>query len=302
MKSFKDYNKEKESKKIPTLSWDSSFAEQRPKGKKRESVLSWDSAFADVRDKKPIKEAKEKFNLDTSYKSHESQGFNKVGCSYDENFHGHSQVKPQSLTKEHENAIRHYSEDSSGNDEHGHASSGNMNAWLRNKEGDGKQNIRGKHDPKNVEKSVKKLSSAFTRENTNRKPLTTYGGVPEHIGNKLENSGKGAEHHLAGFTSTSSSVRTAKHFARTYNGRDNSKVHHIVKYDVKPHAGLSIAGHSTYPENEVMLHHGAKVKYSHTTEHDDGEDGTIKVHHVTVSPRHKKLSEYGEYHDTSNFS
>jgi hypothetical protein len=267
MKSFKEYSEAK--KKVP--------------------FLSWDSGFSEVREKKVTE------NWHGLPQKQDSTGNNKFGQNYDAGFHDHPDVKPRNVSDDHARAILRYTTTSS-NGERGHASSGNMNAYLRNKAGDKTQRILHDHDPKKVHDSIKTLSSAFTKENTNKKAIHTYGGVPAHIGEKLEKSEKGSEHHLAGFTSTSSAQRTAKHFAHTYNGFDPKKVKHVIHYHVKPGAGLSAVHHTDYNENEVILHHGAKLKYSHTTVHKGTEgEGDTHVHHVVVGSKHKKIEDYGDY-------
>ena len=99
---------------------------------------------------------------------------------------------------------------------------------------------------------------------------------------------------MSGFTSTSSSQYTANKFANYHSPEEGVK--HIIKYNIPPGHGLSIAGISKLHENEVLLHHGTKLKYSHTTVHKNGYGvGDTHVHHVDVLPGHKKLEEYGEY-------
>ena len=273
MKTFKEFNKDKPPK-IP---------------KKKESNLGWDSGHKEARDKKKLKED---YNAQNSIgdDSHVTEN----GNPYNGHFHDDPDVKPQKLSETHKNAIHNYCSTPSDH-KSGHASSQNMNNYLRNRDGEKDKHVLH-HNEKDVESSILKLSSAFWhKENTNKKPIETYGGIPHHIGEKLEKSGKGATHHLSGFTSTSSSQKTATDYGHGYKNQHSKNPTHVIKYNIHPGAGLSAVHHSRWSENEVILHHGAKIKYSHTTKHDDGYGGDVKVHHVTVHPDHKKLSEYGKY-------
>jgi hypothetical protein len=334
MKSFKQYTKEKK-KKPSILSWDSSHAEIRSEPvKKKPDVLSWDSSFAEIRGKKSIKEAiadppyynpdDEKFN--DPYKYPRNSKNNGYGAGYDADFHDHPDVKPEGLSDIHKGSILHYTSTGSKDPDAGYASSANINGYLRNKLGNKSVGVY-MHDPKRTHRAVQNLSSAFTPENTNIKPIKTWGAVPREIGEKLMNSGRGSDHHLAGFTSTSSSKRVASNFSDLYannerkqdkyngirhpeaNDDQDVQVHHIVRYHIKPDAGLSAVHHTKYDENEVILHHGARVTYLGTEHHDELEDSQLDrqyndgkailkkyhIHHVMVHPDHKKLEEYGEY-------
>lgn len=252
MKTFKEYLAEKRS----ILTWDSGNAESRP------SILSWDSGHAESRSEPLDEEVVSRTNIDAW--AHEKEPDrkdkrNSKGGTYNATIHDHEEVKPKKLI--HAASIQHYTS-SPSNSDHGHGSSKNVNNYLRNRMGD--KSVGVEHQShKDVHESVKKLSSNFTPANTNRKAITTYSGVPAHIGKKLEDSKKGDIHHLAGFTSTSTSKRIADEFATTHN-KENSDVRHVVKFHVHSGAGLSVAAKSEYNEDEVLLHHGAKTEYSHT--------------------------------------
>jgi hypothetical protein len=88
-------------------------------------------------------------------------------------------------------------------------------------------------------------------------------------------------------------------FAKKNAPRAGTNDRHVIKYTVKPGTGLSVAEHSPYDEDEVLLHHGAKLKYSHTTEHPHedyrGHKGITYVHHVTAEKSHLSLNDYGNY-------
>lgn len=287
MKSFKEYNKEKDDKDPDFLSWDSSFSEVRENKKEKE------------KDKKKLKESEIK---DTEWygrpepesHSHAHQNIPDRNVTYNGSFHDDPEVKPQKVNKEHSTSINNYATTASSHAE-GHASSGNMNAYLRNRAGKRKEGIFHGHPEEKVAESVKKLSGAFTPENTNKKHITTWGGVPSSIGEKLQRGGSGKKHTLAGFTSTSSSRITAKSFGDNYKSDKSKKPTHIIKYNIEPGAGLSSVHHSRYSENEAILHHGAHITYHHTTEHDDGDGGKVLVHHVTVHNTHKPLEKYRPY-------
>lgn len=275
MISFKDFLKKV--KFVP--GWNSSHKEQRIP-----FLPSWNSSHKEQRKD----DLKENFFHDMAHEDAKPKR-NKMGSYYDSNFHDHPDVEPKKLTAEHKTAIKHYSQTSSYHN-NGHASSQNMNNYLRNRAGDKSVKIQSHHASK-VDESVRKLSKAFTPENTNRKEVQTFGAVPEHVGNHLKKSGKGSRHSLPGFTSTSSARSIADSFASQYGGKK-----HIIHYHIKPGAGLSVAKHSKFDEDEVLLHHGAHIEYHGTKTHKDPDTGdTVHVHHVTVHPTHTPLEHYGEY-------
>jgi hypothetical protein len=221
-----------------------------------------------------------------------------------DDIHNHPSIKPQKLDGKQDDAISDYTSKSSESKLGGHASSGNINAYLRNRAGDSTQKIMHGHSKEKVEQAVRSLSSTFTKENTNRVPITTYGGVPKHIGEKLASSKAGDIHHMAGFTSTSTRKHVAHDFAQKYNdeaGHKKSKlslfskgpVHHVVVYHLNQHVGLSAANHSDHTlENEVILHHGAKVEYSHSDAPKKENGKLIQYHHVKVHSEHLPLEHY----------
>lgn len=298
MKTFSDYLQEKNK----TLSWASSFSENRP------SILSWNSGFAESRNLNLSEEVTVNTEVN-GWDSHEDsvrgKKTNSKKAVYDADIHDHEDVKPQKLNRK---SVTDYTGVKS---EKTPGSSKNINGYLRNKMGDKNSKVLG-HSPEAVHKAVKKLSSNFTPENTNRKELTTYAGVPHHIGEKLESSKKGDIHHLTGFTSTSTQRNTAIDFADIKTNSKNPKVHgvrHIIKFHLKPGAGLSVAANSEHPENEMLLHHGARTEYSHT-EINTGRSSATRlnsrvyethIHHVTVHPDHLDLDKhYGSYDHPSS--
>jgi len=301
MKTFKEYLVKKNDKK-EILSWPSSNAEIRKEKTKEPSILSWSSLHAELRKDKVNEEVTARTNIDVwahnSDSSEKNDKRNKRGATYDASIHDHEEVRPKRII--HSESIRNYTESPSSS-VNGHGSSKNINGYLRNRMGEKTTKV-ASHPPEAVKKSVENLSSNFTPANTNRKAITTYSGVPAHIGEKLEASKKGDIHHLAGFTSTSTSKVVADEFATTHN-KENSDVRHIVKFHVHPGAGLSVAARSGFNEDEVLLHHGAKTEYSHTEintglNHNRGASARkieTHIHHVYVHPEHIPLSEYGSY-------
>lgn len=283
MKTFKDFIKNKEN----ILLWDSSHKEQRDKKKKKHKTHVKESVVV----KKKPKDDKEWWGF-SDHENHTHTNY--LGATYNGHFHGSDDVRPdEGLTEDHKKYIAHYCSTPSTDIIHGHASSANMNGYLRNRGGDRKSGIAYKHSEGNVKDSIRKLSSAFNEKSTNRVPITTYGGVPHHIGEALQNSGKDSKHTLAGFTSTSLSKNTAKGFGENYHNGD--KPTHIIKYHIQPGAGLSVARYSKYAENEVLLHHGAHITYKKTTNHKDEWGNPVHVHHVIVHNTHKPLHEYSVY-------
>lgn len=284
MRSFKEFISEAKSYESQSkcISW-------------KQSPLFFNSAFSEFR---KINESWDQSsqNETSVYKR------NHHGVEYSSNIHDDKDVIPKELTNEHKEAIHHYCT-AHFNEQNGHSSSRNMNSYLRNCSGDASQSILGRHSIESVRNAIQKLSSAFSnKQNTNRKSIVAWNGVPKHVGEHLMKSGKGSEHHIPGFTSTSVTPGIAHSFASRYS--DGNEDRHVVRYHVLPGAGLSAAHHSEYAEDEVILHHGAKIKYSHTeSSHHNGDADNpphmVHVHHVTVFPEHKPLSEYGKYNKPS---
>lgn len=268
---------------------------------KNNFILSWDSGHAEQRDENITEEVTNTTHEEVWGKHvvHKNNKYNKRDGCYNGDIHDHPDVKPKGLTNR--DSVIHYAETPSDH-YNGHGSSKNINGYLRNRMGDKKVGII-EHQTESVLDSVKKLSSNFTPENVNRKELTSYSGVPEHIGKKLEASKSGDIHHLAGFTSTSTAPHTAVHFAKNAAMEtDNPHIHHIIKFTVQSGAGMSIAHESSFGENEILLHHGAKTTYSHTEINHGRSDNLpdapkveTHIHHVTVHPEHKNLDDYGSY-------
>lgn len=145
-----------------------------------------------------------------------------------------------------------------------------------------------------IEHDIKKLSSAFTPENTNRKPIITYSGIPYLLGRNFLDMPAKSKHTISRFTSTTTSRKEAIDYAKERSLKYNKNDLHILKCYNKPGSGISVAPKSTYPEeNEFLLHHGAHVTYIGSTIDDDSER-PVYTHHVIVHSTHTPIEEYGK--------
>ena len=294
MKTFSDFvkNKPKES----WLNYNGDFASIRKKAK--ESILSWPSSHGEIRrgikrSKKPIKESIVPPSTDDVLK-HTHQNVTKDNIIFHDKVHDHPDIVPQKLTPEHLQSIKDYSETES-DDVDGDGSSKNINNYCRNRLSDDPNpphKVMHQH-PEDVEFRTKQLMSAFTPENTNRKHVLTFSGIPPSIGHKFLKSPTGTKHTIAAPTSTSTHFRTAEDFGITHaiNEKADYTKPHVMVCHVEPGAGLSIAKHSKFSENEVLLHPGAHVTYRGSEINDEG----IHLHHVTVHNTHKDLDDYPAY-------
>lgn len=286
MKTFKEFLKSVKKKKTNWLSWD------QPHDKKEVSWLSWPSPH-EMRDQL----VKEEFIIEdwTNEGPEPKTKKSDTDMEYDSSFHDHPDVIPKKINRGHALAIDHYVAGGWNNPVSGPGTSRNINWYLRNRAGESDDKIKGGHSEDKVKTAINRLSSLFTPDNTNRKSVEVYSGVPQHIGKKLQEAGEGSTHYLPGFTSTSSSRLTAHAFARSFARSDNLKEQHVLHITAKPGTGVSLVHHSILPENEVLIHHGARLTYHGTTTHQN-RDGTVThVHNVTIHPDHKKLEDYGPY-------
>jgi hypothetical protein len=305
MKSFNEYNK-----KVSWLDWEGmSHAELRNKVKKKK--VSWLNIpnFDELRNKRKQENIKEESDITWEDKPKISGTFthlktygdkiNKHGEKY-QDIHDHPDIFPQDRSDVHRRHIRSYCYEPPMTTP---GSSSNINEHLRHLAGQpvkltGTQGIQGPHSPEKVKQAIKDLSATFHDNTTNRMPLKTYSGVPRHIGEHLEQSGTDVKHYIPGFLSTSTNVSTAAEFARTYYEKDSditkTKHHHVLQIHVHPGVGRSVAHESSFPENEVLLHHGTEMTYSQTTEHTDEMGNKYKMHHVIAHPTRIKLEDYGK--------
>lgn len=193
---------------------------------------------------------------------------------YDE-IHNHPDIKPQNITPEHESAILLYTDSSS-----------RMNKYLeRHKAGLNNKPLNGQ---------INKMSSVFTTENTNKKPLITWSGIPTKIGKKLIQFDNGTNHTFTRFTSTSTSYAKALGFAKSHADEAKKELHVLKCYN-EPGSSISLAKHSAIPsENEVLLNHGNHITYLYTTQHKPEPSSTavLYVHHIKVHNTHTPLEEY----------
>ena len=301
MKSFNEYNK-----KVSWLDWEGmSHAELRNKVKKKK--VSWLNIpnFDELRNKSKQENIKEESDITwennpkisgifTNPKTYGDK-INKHGEKY-QDIHDHPDIFPQDRSDVHRRHIRSYCSESSMTTP---SSSANINEHLRHLAGQpvkltGTQGIQGPHSPEKVKQAIKDLSATFHNNTTNRMPLKTYSGVPEHIGEHLEQSGTDVKHYIPGFLSTSTHLRTAGNFSVAYPRKKYDDPYHVLQIHVHPGVGRSVAHNSQYDENEVLLHHGTEMTYSHTTDGVDHRGMKFKMHHVVAHPTRIKLEDYGK--------
>ena len=220
-----------------------------------------------------LKKAKDEGVDITNYLKHTNKTSD-TGQLYDD-IHDHPDITPQNITSEHKSAIGNYSFDSA-----------NMNNYLDSVHTDRNNN-------KKLHEQINKTASIFTRENTNRKPILTYSGIPTDIGKKMMGFDNGTKHTITRFTSTSTSALKALNFAKTHAKNPEKELHLMQLYN-DPGASVSLAKHSEIPdEDEILLNHGAHVTYLYTTKHKHPNNPTtIFIHHVKIHNTHTPLEEY----------
>ena len=234
--------------------------------KQENPFLYWKSSFREIKNKN-IKEENTEILNHTGSPS-------RFG-SYDK-IHDNPGVEPQeNFSIEHQKSIIHYGTTDPDDEEHGHASSINMNALLRHKMGNKESFIENGHSPKKVLNSIKKLSSAFKPEHTNSQSIAAYSGIPEDVSKELSKMNSGETTYLPGFTSTSTDKNVAERFQ--YENRSS----HIIKFHIQPGAALSIVKHVPF-ENELLLNHGTKVTKLKT---ETDEHGNVTHHFIAHNDR-----------------
>lgn len=227
--------------------------------------------------------------------------------------HGMFNVK---LNAEHRKIVNGYCRTKSES-KFGEQSSGNMNSYLRHRAGDDESRIIGGHHPEHVHAAVKKFSSVFTKENTNKRPITTHAGVHPRAGRQYAKMKSGDKFSIAGFQSSSTEPSIAKGFARqplhTGEHKDDDKHLHVLVLHHDQHSCISVARHSFYDsERECVTHHGAHCEYMHseTKEPENAKDKELGVksvthHHVRVHSHlehHTKLEEYPHPYVSRHFT
>lgn len=197
--------------------------------------------------------------------------------------HDDDDIRPLNLSKEHEEAISHYTSTPSES-KHGYASSGNVNAHLHIKSGDSTKYIVGNHDHHDLDVAVSKLSSVFTPENTNKRKFVTHGAIPREYGEKFEGMKIGDIKVAPAFTSTTTDLNTAFSHSKLYTNvnKDGERHDHIIDYTLHPGVGVSVVNHSDYAENEILLNKDSKMKYMGTTTEKVNDKHYLKTHNIEV--------------------
>jgi hypothetical protein len=305
MKSFKEYTDR--NKKVSWLDIPN-FDELRNKVKNKK--ISWLDIpnFDELRNKVRQNDIKEnnninwrsQFKFDFDHKPGKNK--NVFDSKYDD-IHDHPDIKPKDDSPINDINITHYC-NTFHSEPNGYRSSVNINEHLRHLAGQPVRNpdTQGiyptgtdhQHSPEKVKQAIKDLSATFNDNTTNRMSLKTYSGVPEHIGEHLEQSGTDVKHHIPGFLSTSTHLRTASNFSVAYPRKKYDDPYHVLQIHVHPGVGRSVAHNSQYDENEVLLHHGTEMTYSHTTDGVDHRGMKFKMHHVIAHPTRIKLEDYGK--------
>lgn len=296
-----DLFKKPPKEQINWLDYESSHAAVR---KAKTNFLNYNGDFASNRKpKESLKEDEISSNIKwTPWTGRRFKGaelaYNKHHESYDKS-HDDPQIVPGD-SEDHMPAIASYCSTES-EDPDGHSSSSNINNHLRHlagqrvsKGGEKTQGIYGGHAPERVREAIKALSATF-RGNTIRKPIKTFSGVPARIGEQIQAGGHGSVYRNPGFLSTSTQEGTAKEFANASREKHNSEASHVLQLHLHPGSGRSIVHHSPFSEHEILVHHGTRMVYSHTTDHIDGNGHPLKVHHMEVHPDHIPMEEYENY-------
>ena len=301
MKSFNEYKKKVSWLDIPN------FDELRNKVKKKVSWLDIPN-FDELRNKVRQNDIKEDNNINWrsqfkfDYYHKPGKNENNFGGKYDD-IHDHPDIKPKDDSPKNDINITHYC-NTHYSEPNGHRASVNINEHLRHLAGQkvAYPDTQGiyptgtshSHSPEKVKQAIKDLSATFHDNTTNRMSLKTYSGVPEHIGEHLEQSGTDVKHYTPGFLSTSTHLRTAGNFSVAYPRKKYDDPYHVLQIHVHPGVGRSVAHNSQYDENEVLLHHGTEMTYSHTTDDVDHRGMKFKMHHVIAHPNRIKLEDYGK--------
>ena len=190
---------------------------------------------------------------------------NSRGAIYHSKLHDNKYVKPLNMTKKHYDAFEIYTR----------AGYTNINEYLRKKYD--KKLVKPNAD---LDSTINDLLSAFSPENTNKKKIVTWSGVPEEFYSMLKNKGPGSHHYLKGFISTSTSRLTGENYAELHSVKGER---HLLKITVNPGAGLSVASFSKNGENEVILRHGVHLEYTGTEETFDSRYKiTTFIHNVVA--------------------
>lgn len=220
--------------------------------------------------------------------------------------HDHPKIRPRSISIKGSAAIERYT---------GHGSVGLNNYLHRLAANTNEREDPGRHS------LAQDLMSMYTPQNTNRRDVRTYAGIPTSVGEQLAKSKKGSQFHLPAFTSTTTCRYKAHEFANkaakiaesnfkpdydedleySKTRADNHIIHFNVLAPTREQdsgSGLSILAHAiAADENEILIHPGAKITYKGTTSYRNREgenDNVVHVHQVDVHPLReaKPLSKY----------
>lgn len=234
--------------------------------------------------------------------------FNATYCD----LHDDDDIKPQNLTDDQKISLYHFSSKTS---EQVVGSSKNLNGYLRNRVAGNdtlnrlkkngfitkKSNSKIKVDVTEykVKIAVELLASCFTPENTIKKKIDTFCGVPPSIGKSLSLSRLHTITNLHSFTSTSTSYLIGRDFARKYSFKN--KRYYIIHFICDPGSGISIVHHSEFSENEILLKFGTKVEFLDIHSNQDGEKiRVVLVFKVYPVKDALDLESYGTYHHPEN--
>lgn len=206
------------------------------------------------------------------------QSTGKKDFSLVDDVHNHPDIKPQNITADDHEAIDRYT-----------LGSPVTNSFL-DKKYLGEKTERTKA---NIE-TVKNLSKIFTPENTNKKPIISYSGVPPFIGEKLLNAENNSKHILPRFTSSSTEKPVAIEFAKKRAKQNNKRTLHILKLYSEPNSNISVVDYSSHrPENELVTHHGAHITLLGSTK-ENIKNNPAYIHHIIVHNTHTPLKYYGK--------
>lgn len=228
---------------------------------------------------------------DDDYLPHESDENSNSILGYVDKVHYHPKIKPSNLSDKEKKIINGYTFNDSVI----------YNKILDTLHDESKKRINIKNNLDAVD-NIKKINDSFTQENTNKAPIITYSGVPQHIGRKFTKSQSNVKFTLPRFTSTSTDFFVANNFAQRMSKR--AKDIHLLKIYNEPNATMSIAHHSDFPhENEMILPHGTHITYHYTTQKTmldmrnikNADKVTLHIHHVTAHNTKTPLEQYSGY-------
>lgn len=199
--------------------------------------------------------------------------------------HQHPDIKPNNFTQANINSLFHFT------DTH---NSRKINKYLEKLHNNKKTKDSNETE---LRYRINEISSVFSPENTNRKSIITYSGIPKYVGEKLLKSENNSKHTFPRFISTTTTLKKAMDFA-DYHANSNKDGYHVLKLYNKPGSALSMVRTTYYPnENEFLINKGSHIHYHYTTKEKipwKGKNKTTYIHHVTVENTNTPISEYGK--------